>query len=424
MLVAQLKLTDKTMMDMRARTKQTMQEIRDDLETKSKRVDVDCIQAALFESIATTNRDIAALQKKLTSKLNEFVDHFGKLHETADDLEHCLKHHAEEIENRSTKYDVLLCQNQIDKLCSKEEFVREVSDLRSVTLWQTSKIEAFGLAAEAGAASNKGSRRTSRKRWQKATTASAFASKGRGGGNAMTASMESMESTMTNSVEVLPSVMQSSTGTLDTALPLTDASASEDDYGSDSDSGGTSHLKLMRQQLEAVSMGLVGLGHLVVREPCLGESRNVALKQEKEVLAELMSLRHWISNQKAPPGWDTTKLVTFALSRAYPKEDAASTRVPQFSLRSALGTTLEAPAATVSLENILSANFRGDLSTASSTVKLQRCTFSADSAKTARPASKGASERKPAKLPLTARAGGTDYSKTLPPLQVATGPAI
>merc|ERR1719410_1668323 len=81
------------------------------------------------------------------------------------------------------------------------------------------------------------------------------------------------------------------------------------DYGSD---GAT--VQLFREQLAGVAMGLVGLGHLVLRETKLGTSRNARLMQLKD-------LRHWISSRMAPSGWDPGMLTTVALRCAHPREN-------------------------------------------------------------------------------------------------------
>merc|ERR1719269_257216 len=98
--------------------------------------------------VDTVSKEIEALKEKVVAKLNEFVDHFAKVQETIDDHEHCLRHHAEEIENRSTKYDLLLCQSQIDKCVNTEQYGEDLGDLKKVVAWQTNKIENFGLGLQ------------------------------------------------------------------------------------------------------------------------------------------------------------------------------------------------------------------------------------------------------------------------------------
>lgn len=97
----------------------------------------------------------------------------------------------------------------------------------------------------------------------------------------------------------------------------------DSDFESDvSDAGSDgATVQLFREQLEGIAMGLVGLGHLVLRETKLGTSRNARLVQEKELLEELKNLRHWISSRMAPSGWDPGMLKTVALRCAHPREN-------------------------------------------------------------------------------------------------------
>merc|ERR1719356_594305 len=116
----------------------------------------------MFDSISKVEDELASVQKRFITKLNEFVDHFGKLHETLDDHEHCLRHHAEEIENRTTKYDLFICRNQIDKCALQETFLREVGELKKMLSWHSTKLESLGLGAQAAG----GRKRTKNKRPQ------------------------------------------------------------------------------------------------------------------------------------------------------------------------------------------------------------------------------------------------------------------
>merc|ERR1719487_1503962 len=89
--------------------------------------------------------EMSSLSKRTVAKLNEFVDHFGRVHESIDDHEHCLRHHAEELENRTTKYDLLVQQTRLDRCPLKEDVDEEFSELKQVVEWQTDKIENFAL---------------------------------------------------------------------------------------------------------------------------------------------------------------------------------------------------------------------------------------------------------------------------------------
>merc|ERR1719473_860585 len=87
----------------------------DEVEIRAKRSELEEEAAKLRDEMGKVSNNIEALKDKVCAKLNEFVDHFGKVQETIDDHEHCLRHHAEELENRATKYDLLVQQNRIDR---------------------------------------------------------------------------------------------------------------------------------------------------------------------------------------------------------------------------------------------------------------------------------------------------------------------
>merc|ERR1719158_2167076 len=111
-----------------------------DLEKRPFTKDMRELELSIRRELTGLSNICEGLQTRTILKLNEFVDHVGKLHETIDDHEHCLRHHAEEIENRSTKYDLLLCQSQIDKSVTQDQYAKDLGDLRKVVNWQTNTI--------------------------------------------------------------------------------------------------------------------------------------------------------------------------------------------------------------------------------------------------------------------------------------------
>mmetsp|Transcript_35326 Transcript_35326/g.82033 ORF Transcript_35326/g.82033 Transcript_35326/m.82033 type:complete len:258 (-) Transcript_35326:99-872(-) len=122
----------KTAVDAGIRVKQLAVELKADIEMRSKRTEVQKIEQTLHSEIKSLVGTMGGLQVKVTLKLNEFLDHFGKVHETIDDHEHCLRHHAEEIENRSTKYELLMCQHQLERCAQRDEFLRETTEMKNL----------------------------------------------------------------------------------------------------------------------------------------------------------------------------------------------------------------------------------------------------------------------------------------------------
>merc|ERR1712039_814675 len=145
-LSRQIRNAEKATLELSAKVKQAGIEHKSDVESLCKKEHVNRVESSLQTSLSDVEAAMQALQQQVVRKLNEFVDHFGRLHETMDDHEHCLRHHAEEIENRSTKYDFLNAQRLIDQCASKEEFDRESTELKRLMNWQSNKIEGFGLS--------------------------------------------------------------------------------------------------------------------------------------------------------------------------------------------------------------------------------------------------------------------------------------
>mmetsp|Transcript_75733 Transcript_75733/g.214063 ORF Transcript_75733/g.214063 Transcript_75733/m.214063 type:complete len:667 (-) Transcript_75733:70-2070(-) len=399
-LSRQIRAAEKTVGNLNTRMKQSLLELRDDVESRTKRTEATAAETALATSIANVSSVLRALQTKVVVKLDEFVDHFAKLHVTIDDHEHCLRHHAEEIENRSTKYDLLVCQNQIDKCGMKDDIMRETAEIRKVVNWQSSKIGTFGLTNQSGAASRRRKKHRSSINWSASRdTITTLSDDGSGSRSVLTPLGEDAESA-TASRLLLPRDDENG-GWTDDAEGFEDDE--DDEYADANDS--TPSSELVRQQLESVSMGLVGLGHLLLKEPRLGTSRNARLAQEKELLEELQNLRHWISNRMAPAGWNPAKLTTVALKCSHPREDEVKGPLPQVSLKRALVGTPD--------DNMSGTSGRP---TSGRPTRLPS-TEPPDGAKIA----PLATSRSLTKLPLSAR-GERSAANSLPPLQL--GPPL
>jgi len=328
----QIRGAQKSAVDMGIRMNQANGEIKADLETRPKRTEVQKMESTLSSNISEVSGSLNSLQTKVTLKLNEFVDHFGKLHETIDDHEHCLRHHAEEIENRSTKYELLTCQHQVDRCALKDEFNRETTEMKKLLDWQSNKIESFSLMGASQAKKKKKVLRRERLQHEE-------------GEAALDSSADSEGTTPVTRPPKKRTTFGSLDGELANAIPeeakRTPEVKSEADEESDSDDQSSDHddrptSTILRQQLESVAMGLVGLSHLVLRETRLGSSRNAKLIQEKELLEELLNLRHWISSNMAPSGWDPSRLTTVALRCSHPREEELQLPMPQVPLKGIL----------------------------------------------------------------------------------------
>lgn len=257
--------------------------IMDEVEMRAKSTELDQTAADLRAELGTVSQQIEDLKSKTVAKLNEFVDHFTRVQETIDDHEHCLRHHAEELENRATKYDLLVQQNRVDRCCLKDEIDEEFSELKQVVEWQTDKIENFALTT---AMMGGGGGKKKRKSVAEGTDAE------KGG-----ATKESQK--------------------------LSD-DEDEDEGGDD-----LGIVFLVRSQLESLALGVVGLAHATLRNPTLGESRQGRLEREKELLDLLGATRHWITHKTAPGGWDPGRLISMGLQCAHPVENGPRANLPQ-----------------------------------------------------------------------------------------------
>jgi len=339
------------------------------------RAEFEASQLQLRDDTASLATDLSNLNVTAVSKMNELIGHFAKLHDMFKDHEQALRIQSEELENRGTKYDILLCQTQIDRCAIKDDVDRDITELKSTAEWQTKKIEHFGLGI---AMSNKGFGALARQRRSQSRTLRALAasrssiakrptSVGRPssvssnlisgfmsatGSHASAGTMaEGSEDTGTGSRggseldakeggdrEVVGSSCTAvSEVDIRTDTPLRpknespeevegseiheDHSNPETDDEEEDDDELMPNGFLLQTQLEALAMGLVGLAHMALRDPVLGTSRSVRLCMEKELLEQLRNMRHWITHKSVPNGWTPDRIATVALRCAHPRPD-------------------------------------------------------------------------------------------------------
>jgi len=269
-------------------------DIMDEVEIRAKRSELEDAAQQLRDEMQNVNNEIQALKDRTVAKLNEFVDHFGKVQETIDDHEHCLRHHAEELENRATKYDLLVQQNRIDRCCLKEEIDEEFGELKQVVEWQTDKIENFALTTAMGGAGGGKKRKSMHGNKRRST-----------------------ESTQENGEELADALKGEQAES-----PISE--------GEDDDADGELGIVfLVRSQLESLALGVVGLAHATLREPKLGGSKQERLTREQDLIELLGATRHWITHKTAPGGWDPVKLLSVGLQCAHPIENGPRANLPQ-----------------------------------------------------------------------------------------------
>lgn len=87
-----------------------------------------------------------------------------------------------------------------------------------------------------------------------------------------------------------------------------------DDIDNNSDKGSVmtvSARDIFKQQLEAMAMALVAVAHMLLAPPKLGQSSHAISQMKSDLLEQLNDVRHWITHQTMPPGWDPSKLTTW-----------------------------------------------------------------------------------------------------------------
>jgi len=344
---------DKAMSELSAKLQETNNELKEQVGLCTKKVDSDRTSQELTRHLGHLSKENDDLRLKVVSKLKDFVEHIEKMHVGMQDHEHALRHHAEEIENRSTKYDLLICRNQVDKCASKDEFNREFGELKKIVNWQSGKIENFGLNMGGVMRPRKHLRRNRSKLHSRRSSNAdgESSSEASYGGHSSVANGPTTMLRQKHIAEPEETVqLQPVLGNVEEADeiiadaeesdPQRDASSRASVGDSDDDSSSehsvSSSTLVLRQQLEAVAMGMVGLAHLALKEVRLGTSRNARLAQEKEMLEELANVRHWITNRVVPSGWDPSKITTVALRCTHPREDELKGPSPQVSLKSLL----------------------------------------------------------------------------------------
>mmetsp|Transcript_39133 Transcript_39133/g.101149 ORF Transcript_39133/g.101149 Transcript_39133/m.101149 type:complete len:662 (-) Transcript_39133:25-2010(-) len=335
-LTLQIRSSEKSSLDGHVQLRQSIEELAEELKLAAKHAALQKVEGTLAGAIQDSANKHETLEKTLVMKLNMFLDHCGKLQEAMDDHEHCLTHHAEELENRGTKYDVLICQKQIDRCTRKEEFNRELAEIKKVLNWQSEKIGSFGLMSMGGGPQP--AKKDSRKSLRHSLRSSSGSDISVKSGDAPDGEVGPLGIRRRSMLQGSKSPRSLGGVIDDSQLEDVQEESSEDEADSDEeeDTNQFSNSAVLRKQLEAVSMGLLGLAHLVLLQPKIGASRNARLVQEKALLDEIGSLRHWITNRSAPGGWDPSKITTVALRCTHMPLDEVPRPLPQLSLKGIL----------------------------------------------------------------------------------------
>lgn len=300
----------------------------------------DAFEALVHEKFSNETEQRLELQKETIDKIVEMNGRTKEFQIILQDHEHALQHHAEELLNRSTKYDLVVCQQRIDACAIKDKVDKDLKELQSTVEWQSSQLEILGYGKSFGATQNtsvsvasiSGSSTalpstcaptpitstcapspvtpapllneddfnevapTSSKLCNPAPSETGQISQLSrasvlGGGEAGSPQAPSQVQ-----VYRVDQPSQSAANTVTTVLPQTEA------------------IGLLRMQMEALSQALLSLGQMCAREVGLvGLTKSARKSMESELLEHMNCLMHWISHQRAPLVWDPKRLASLAL---------------------------------------------------------------------------------------------------------------
>jgi len=338
----------------------TMLKISGVMEEVYKRVQItelDASKKLVDDALKAGVEATECLNTAMFKKVEEIVGRLMDLQDISTDHEHCLQHQAEEIGTRATKYDLVVCQQRIDKCALKDRVEGEYDELKKQLEWQLQKMSTLGFGGGIGGGSyteNEDDDDGERDRADSRESAMLAGAVG-GGGAEAPGSPTATPRTPRNpdghpdELESGGSKELSSSNGGKRAAPLFKRSNSNSSMASGAGGAAGMQLRggnmgggranktnvnsgsgraqqeqadggqlnvLMHQQLEAMAQGVLTLAHASLRQPVLGGSRQMRIDREMSLLDHLKSVLHWVTHRKAPHSWDPTKLTTLALECA------------------------------------------------------------------------------------------------------------
>lgn len=347
-LCRQFRSLERKVSDIAALSKQTRHEVMANLEMCPRRTEFNEFSSEIKNDVDGISSRVDSLWLQTNSKIGDVTGNFANLQQVVDGHEHCLHNHAEELQNCSTKSDFQVCQTHISKAALKDDVDHDLKELQKVVSWQTNKIEDFGLVSLG--ARGKGNQR------KKASTSKTSRSSSNFLGTANEdISSEGGQSGFKSVMEDFGNsgkVRERNIDALDEQTGQTSETGLDEQHREDSslceDDDGDAPSSLLRTQVEGLAMGVVGLAHLMFRETRLGQSRNYRLEQEQDLLTQLQNLRHWITHNTWPAGWDPNGMTTTALKCAHPRADTLRGPLPQLNLKN-LSSSLKNPSTDVTM---------------------------------------------------------------------------
>jgi len=213
-----------------------------------------------------------SLTEASTQKFEEVVKRLYEFQKIMESHEHALKHQAEELSNRATKYDLVVHTQRIDVCAIKSKVESEFVELGDIIKWQTQKIEEIIFSEKFNPKPKENFLAVRKEKQipvQRKLSRSSCGSDGD----------ESVESaaSKTSKSQVVPQEMI-----------------------------------IVRQQLTALAEAAVMFADHVLVQVHKSMTRDAKREKESETMHNLSSVAYWIQNRRVPLSWDASKLKTQA----------------------------------------------------------------------------------------------------------------
>lgn len=310
-------------------------------------------------SFSASVEHLQRLKAESINKMQEMNARVAEFQILLEDHEHALQHHAEELLNRSTKYDLVVCQQRLDHCASKDKVDKEFKELQETVTWQSAQFEILGYGKSFGGGAGGGlgggqavcmSSRSGtmdlgqfvaaqQQQSSRASTAQDFATGSLhedlredsigtldqqiGAAAAATAALEEASASSAGATvlaalafaEGRASARLSSSSRPGTVVGsvMFGARPPPEMLADGAGKAQTEVYSLLRMQMETMAQALLALGRLNRRESPCGLTREQRKHAETELLEHLSCLLHWITNRRAPFSWDSGRLASLAL---------------------------------------------------------------------------------------------------------------
>jgi len=270
-------------------------------------------------------QDFSEFKEVQTKKIEESFDRMQELEASIFAHEHALEHWAEEIANRSTKYDLMVCSARIDNCAIKDKVDAELQALHKTVSWQSVKMEKLTFNRDfkddiaPSSSPAPGSKRATIKE------------------RSHSPAPHSVRTSRSPRPVARDSVQQSNRSRSSSPGLENSAAASEKPASGGSGKatpvsptppppppppirhehtpiqGDTEYFYTLQQQLEKLAQCVLNLETCMLRPPVCGLSREAHQHEGERLIHHTCSLLQWIMHRAAPPEWDSLELTTMAL---------------------------------------------------------------------------------------------------------------